>query len=252
MPGVADHAAIITGAAGGIGAQLCRRFLQAGASVVMTDVNADSLDALHGELGDEHGDRVVALAGDLSAPGLAEDLAGLAQESFGRLDILVANAGGGVVKPTLEHTEDTLQATIDRNLWTALRSALAVIPPMRTAGYGRIVFMGADSVRNGLDGHAVYNAAKGGVHAMARGFAREFAPDGITVNVVAPCATKTPDLDRFLRDDPSLAERFLRVIPVGRPAELDEVADAVLYLAAKENTFVTGQVLSVNGGANMG
>lgn len=194
---------------------------------------------------------MVAVAGDLSAPGTAERLVEAALTSFGRLDILVANAGGGVVRRTLDHTEETLQATIDRNLWTAIRSALAVIPHMREQGYGRVVLMGADSVRNGLDGHAIYNAAKGGVHAMARGLAREFAQDGITVNVVSPCATRTPELDRFLREDPELADRFLRVIPVGRPAELREVASATMYLASEEASFVTGQVLPVNGGSTM-
>ena len=131
--------------------------------------------------------------------------------------MLVNNAGGGVIRPTLEHTEETLQATIDRNLWTALRTTLAALPHMRERGYGRIVFVGADSVRNGLDLHAVYNAAKGGVHAFARGLAREYARDGITVNTVAPSATMTPDLERFLAQQPEAAEAFLRVIPMGRP-----------------------------------
>ena len=99
---------------------------------------------------------------------------------------------------------------------------------------------------------AASNAAKGGVHAMARGFAREFADDGVTFNVVAPCATESPDLSRFLEEDPAFAERFLQVIPLGRPASHADVAAAVLYLAGEEAGFVTGQVLSVNGGANMG
>ena len=165
--------------------------------------------------------------------------------------MLVNNAGGGVIRPTLEHTEDTLQATIDRNLWTAVRTTLAALPVMRDAGYGRVVFVGADSVHNGLDLHAVYNAAKGGVHAFARGLAREYARAGITVNTVAPSATATPDLERFLAEQPEAAEAFLRVIPIGRPASLEEVASAVAYLASDEASFITGQVLAVNGGANM-
>ena len=165
--------------------------------------------------------------------------------------MLVNNAGGGVILPTLEHTEETLQATIDRNLWSALRTTLAALPHMVNAGYGRVVFVGADSVRNGLDRHAVYNAAKGGVHAFARGLAREYARAGITVNTVAPCATATPDLERFLRDAPDAAEAFLQVIPMGRPAALEEVASAVAYLASEEAGFITGQTLGVNGGSTM-
>lgn len=252
MPGVLGRTAVVTGAAGGIGRELARAFLRAGASVVTSDVDADALGEATEALRAEGAREVLAVPATLAGPGGAQAVVEAALDRFGRLDVLVANAGGGVVRPTLEHTEETLQATIDRNLWTALRSALAVIPPMRAAGYGRVVFMGADSVRNGLDGHAVYNAAKGGVHAMARGLAREFAHDGLTFNCVAPCATRTPELDRFVAERPEMAEAFLRVIPVGRPAELSEVASAVLYLAGEEAGFVTGQVLSVNGGSTMG
>lgn len=251
MPGILGRTAIITGAAGGIGFELVRSFLAGGASVVMSDVDNAALELARTALAEQGAQEMVAVAGDLSAPGTSESLVQAALETFGRLDILVANAGGGVVCRTLDHTEETLQATIDRNLWTTIRSALAVLPHMQEQGYGRLVFMGADSVRNGLDGHAIYNAAKGGVHAMARGLAREFAQHGITVNVVSPCATRTPELDRFLRDDPELADRFLRVIPMARPAELREVASATLYLASEEAGFVTGQVLPVNGGSTM-
>lgn len=251
MPGILGRAAIVTGAAGGIGQELARSFLANGASVVLSDANKEALAALERDLLAAGAQALVAVPGDLSRPGTAEKLVAAALESFGRLDVLVANAGGGVVSRTLDHTEETLQATIDRNLWTAIRSALAVIPHFQQQHYGRVVFMGADSVRNGLEGHAIYNAAKGGVHAMARGLAREFAQDGITFNVVSPCATRTPELDRFLRDDPELADRFMRVIPVGRPAELREVASATMYLASEEAAFVTGQVLAVNGGSTM-
>lgn len=251
MPGVVGCAAIITGAAGGIGQELARAFLADGACVVISDLHEDALAKTRASLAEPGVEKIVSVAGDLSRPGTADALVTASLRAFGRLDVLVANAGGGVVARTLEHTEETLQTTIDRNLWTAIRSALAVIPHFQQQHYGRVVFMGADSVRNGLEGHAIYNAAKGGVHAMARGLAREFALDGITFNVVSPCATRTPDLDRFLRDDPALADRFMRVIPLGRPAELREVASATIYLASEEAGFITGQVLSVNGGSTM-
>jgi 2,3-dihydroxy-2,3-dihydro-p-cumate dehydrogenase len=90
------------------------------------------------------------------------------------------------------------------------------------------------------------------VHAFARGLARGYARAGVTINTVAPCATATPDLERFLADDPAAAEAFLRVIPMGRPAALTEVASAVAYLASEEARFITGQVLGVNGGSTMG
>ena len=236
MSRFAGRTAVVTGAGGAIGGAIARRLQDEGARLVLGDL--EPLDW----------PGATTVAGDLSDPDAAR---ALIAACGGRLDLLVNNAGGGVIRPTAEHTEQTLQATIDRNLWTALRTTLEALPLMAGAGYGRIVFVGADSVRNGLDRHAVYNAAKGGVHAFARGLAREYAGAGVTVNTVAPSATATPDLERFLAHDPEAAERFLRVIPMGRPAALEEVASAVAYLASEEASFITGQVLSVNGGANM-
>jgi 2,3-dihydroxy-2,3-dihydro-p-cumate dehydrogenase len=168
---------------------------------------------------------------------------------------LVNNAGGGVILPTERHTEATLQRTIANNLWTTLRCTLACIPPMRAAKYGRVVNIGADSVRNGLEDHAVYNAAKGGVHAMAAGFAREFATEGLTFNTVAPSYVATGTEERAVPAEGRIAHvlrRAVEVIPMGRPGRPEEVAAATLFLASEESSFITGQVLSVNGGSTMG
>jgi len=128
--------------------------------------------------------------------------------------------------------------------WYAVRK-------MRAQAYGRIVNLGADSVRNGLWDHAAYNAAKGGVHGLTTGMAREFAMDGITVNTVAACAVNTPQMMAITKSNPALAAKFVSVIPMGRPAEMEEVASMVSYLASAEASFVTGQVISVNGGSTM-
>ncbi|MEA2212371.1 MAG: 2,3-dihydroxy-2,3-dihydro-p-cumate dehydrogenase [Solirubrobacteraceae bacterium] len=254
MPGdgrFSGRAAIVTGAAGSIGAEIARRLGSEGAELVITDLNGDALSARAGELRERLGRAPAMVVGDLSTPDVAAALNDTARQRFGRIDVLVNNAGGGVIRPTLDQTEETLQATLDRNIWTAIRATLAVLPAMRAAGYGRVVFIGADSVRNGLADHAVYNAAKGGVHAFARGLAREYAPEGITVNTVAPCATATPELAAILETNPALGQAFVQVIPMGRPAAMEEVASAVAYLASEEARFITGQVLGVNGGSTM-
>src|SRR5262249_1014381 len=172
-------------------------------------------------------------AGDLSRPGRADMLLHAAVGAFGGVDILVNNAGGGGIRPTPEHTQETPCATIHKNLWTTIRCTLGVLAHRVERGYGRIINIGAESVRNGLTDHAIYNAAKGGVHAMTSGLAREFACAGITVNTVAPSYVQTPEITAALGAD-ALPDRFRYVlaravepIPMGRPATLDDRTAAV-------------------------
>src|SRR6201987_2112947 len=134
-----------------------------------------------------------------------------------------------------------LKTTGDRNFWSVLWCSWYAVPVMRKQGYGRIIHLGADSVRNGLWDHAAYNAAKGGVHGLTTGLAREFARDGITVNTVAPCAVATAQLEDVRRANPELVRKVIEIIPLGRPAEESEVASMVAYLAGAEAGFVTGQ-----------
>jgi 2,3-dihydroxy-2,3-dihydro-p-cumate dehydrogenase len=248
--------AIVTGGATGIGFQIVRRLLSDGARLMLAALtDADAQTALN-RLG-QLADRVATFGGDLSVPGPAEALLAAALAAFGQVDILVNNAGGGVIAPTLEHTEQTLQATISNNLWTTLRTCRAVLPHLVSRQYGRIISIGAESVRNGLTDHAVYNAAKGGVHGLTTGLAREFAGHGITVNVVAPSYTRTSELDAALAAGRApdrlgtVLSDAIGLIPMRRGAEADEVAGAVAFLAREDSGYITGQILSVNGGSSM-
>jgi 2,3-dihydroxy-2,3-dihydro-p-cumate dehydrogenase len=246
-----DQVVVVTGAAGGIGVVIARHFAEAGARLVLSDVNEKGLKSVAEDIAASGCDLPTVRAGDLSREEVAGDLIKSAVDIHGTLDVLVNNAGGGIIKPFLDHTPDTLRTTIDRNLWTTLWCTWHAVRIMKAKGYGRIVNIGADSVRNGLWDHAAYNAAKGGVHAMVTGLAREFAKDGITANVVAPCIVNTPQVQKATLMSPEVLQRFVDVVPMGRAGEMDEVASMVCYLASKEASFITGQVISVNGGSTM-
>lgn len=251
-PTLSGQVAVVTGAAHGIGLSIAHKFAAEGAKVVVTDLHEEPIARAADELrARNEGAEIVSFFGDLSQESVVAELLKVTESSVGPAAILVNNAGGGVIKPFLEHTADTLRATIDRNLWTVIWCCRAFLPPMLKAGYGRIINMGADSVRNGLLQHAAYNGAKGGVHGLTTGLAREFATSGVTINTVAPCAVRTAALERVQELDPPFAKHVIDVIPMGRPGEVDEVAAAVLFLAGRDASFITGQVLSVNGGSTM-
>ena len=240
-----QRSAIITGAASPIGSAIARRFKNEGASLMLADLDAEAVAVLADELD------ALVVTGDLSEEGRVRSMVERTHNELGSVDILVNNAGGGVIRPFLEHDATSLKATLDRNLWTTLWACHACLPYMIEAGYGRIVNIGADSVRNGLWDHAGYNAAKGGVHGLTTGIAREFAGTGITINTVAPCMVATPLVKAAAAKGSPLIQKFTEVIPMGRPAECEEVASMTAYLASKEAAFVTGQVISVNGGSTM-
>lgn len=251
--GLADRVAVVTGAAKGIGLAIAQRLGDEDAVVVIGDVDGDALAAAASTIGGARAGDVLTVRGDLSTREGAAELVSAAVERFGRVDVLVNNAGGGVIRDTLAHTEESLRETIDRNLWTTIYCTLEVLPVMVEHEYGRIVNIGAESVRNGLFQHAIYNAAKGGVHGLTTGLAREFIGAGITVNTVAPSMIATEQVAAIVAN-PELAPLLSKItdtIPAGRPGTMAEVASMVAYLASDEATFVTGQVISVNGGSSM-
>ena len=245
--------AIVTGAgkgSGGLGRAIAMRLAAGGAKVMVSDVDAKVAESA-AEIASETGAATLAFAGSLAVEDNVKQMVAQAMQAWGRIDILINNAGGGIIRPFLEHDAASFTETLERNLWTTLWCCHKVLPHMIARNYGRIVNIGADSLRTGIPNHAGYNAAKGGVIGMSAALARDFAAHDITVNTVSPCLINTVRFQGLKKTDPVLAGRFEAVIPKGRGVEIAEVVDTVCFLAKRETGFITGQEISINGGSAM-
>ncbi|MGH7906222.1 MAG: SDR family NAD(P)-dependent oxidoreductase [Candidatus Binataceae bacterium] len=242
--------AIVTGAAQGIGRAIADRLASEGANVMAADLRPAAAKVAE-ELSERHGVKVLPFIGDLGQKAVAQLLIDDTKNALGRIDVLVNNAGGGGVGPYEEFSEEAIQITFNNNLWAAFRCTEAALPVMRAQKYGRIVNVTANAVFGGLTYHAIVNSAKAGVHGLSSGLAAELGTTGITVNTVAPAITEIEATAEKLRmkDPPPVLLKAVGRIPMGRAAKMEEVAAAVAFFASPEASFISGQVLRVNGGS---
>lgn len=230
--------ALITGATGGIGVQIAKKMKQAGATVVVSGRNTAKMDA-------EFGDDFIKIPCDLSSDGGAVELIMETIEKAGKIDILVNNAG--ITKDTLlmRMSDEQFDDVMNTNLRSCFQLCRAVIMPMMKNRFGRIINMASIIGTIGGPGQANYAASKGGMIAMTKSIAAEVASRGITANAIAPGFIKTPMTDVLPEE---LKKNYLAQIPAGRFGEPEDIANACVFLASDEASYINGQVLHVNGG----
>jgi 2-hydroxycyclohexanecarboxyl-CoA dehydrogenase len=242
-----DRTIILTGGASGIGRATAFLLAREGARVLIGDI-------------DEAGGRSVAaesaaqelaieyLPLDLTKKHSIDDFVAAVYQRVARADGLVNGAGWDQIQPFLENPPEMWDRVIAINLMGAVRLTRGVLPPMVTAGTGKIVNISSDAGRVGSMGETVYAAAKGGLIAFTKSLARELARHRINVNCVCPGPTDTP---LFQRQPERMKEALTRAIPFRRIAQPIEIAQAVMFFLSSRSEYITGQVLSVSGGLTM-
>ena len=236
--------ALVTGASGGIGADIARALHKAGATVGLSGTRTAPLEDLAAELGN----RAHVLPCNLSDPASVEGLIKQATEAMGSVDILVNNAGITKDGLAMRMSDEDWQSVIDVNLTATFRLCRAAIRGMMKARWGRIVNISSVVGQTGNAGQVNYAASKAGMVGLSKSLAAEVASRGITVNCVAPGFIETAMTDK-LNDQQKAG--ILTAVPAGRMGTPDEIAAAVLYLASPEAGYVTGATLHVNGGMSM-
>jgi 2-hydroxycyclohexanecarboxyl-CoA dehydrogenase len=244
MGGLNDKIAIVTGGGQGIGRAISEKLAAEGATVVVTDLvgqNASqTADGLPG---------AIAIGVDVTDRQAVQAAADQILQLFGRVDVLVNNAGWDKASAFVDSDPGDWDRAISVNLYGVLHTCKAVLPIMAAQGSGAVVNLGSDAGRVGSSGEAVYSAAKGGVIAFTKSLAREMARHQVRVNCVCPGPTDTALFASFA--GPKLREALTKAIPFRRLGQPADVANVVAFLASDEAAFVTGQTVSVSGGLTM-
>jgi 3-oxoacyl-[acyl-carrier protein] reductase len=239
-------ATLVTGAASGFGAEIARVFAKEGAQVAIADLNEAGARDLSAEIGKQS----LAIKCDVSSGADVKNAVAATHARFGRLDIVVNNAGTSHRnKPMLEVNESEFDRVFAVNVKSLFHMAHAALPVMRAQGGGSLLNIGSTAGLRPRPGLTWYNGSKGAVNLLTKSMAVELAPDKIRVNALAPVAGDTPLLPTFLgTDSPEVRAKFIATIPLGRFSKPSDVAAAALFLSSDEAEFLTGVVLEVDGG----
>ena len=244
---LAGKVMLVTGGGSGIGQATALRGAREGARVVLTDIAEAGGSETEKALRAGGGDGLFVRA-DVTRGADWERALGVVEERYGRLDILFNNAGSNLIKPVTDVTEAEWDGLLTLNLKSMFLGVKHALPLMLRSGGGSIVNMASSLGLIGIPAMAPYCASKGGVIALTRQLALDYAGQGIRVNCVCPGPTLTPRLRRYLESGAAAAADLMANVPMGRFAEPDEIAATVLFLASDEASYITGAALVVDGG----
>jgi NAD(P)-dependent dehydrogenase (short-subunit alcohol dehydrogenase family) len=246
-----NKVALITGGSSGIGMAIAERFLKEGAKIVITGRSKERCDNAQKQLKAIVSDAVISVTGDVSKWGDVQKMVARTIKQFGRIDILINNAGIYLEKRIEETTEDEWDQVININLKGVFLCSKAVYPHFKTQGSGTIVNMSSDSGISGNPSEAAYCASKGGVTNLTRAMALDYAKENIRVNAICPAVINTPMLQKEVdmqEDKEAYLKEMDELHPIGRVGRPEEVAFAVLMVASDEASFITGANIPVDGG----
>ncbi len=235
---------IVTGASGGIGSALADKFAAAGADLILHGRKAETLEAKAQEIR-ALGRRAEVVTGNIKEPETAALLVATAVEKFGRIDILINNAGGNFAARLEDLSTNAWNAVIGTNLTGSFQTAVACLPVFTEQGGGNIINVGSSSANHAHPMRGAYAAAKAGIASLTKTMSWEWADRGIRVNCVEPGATLTP-ASRF--NSPEAERTFGENIALGRVGRPEEVADAIMFLCSGGASFITGTIVQATGG----
>ena len=244
-----DKVAIVTGGGQGIGEGIAMKLAREGAHVAIADLNLETANAV-AEKVKALGCKAIGVQTDVTSSASVNAMVQKVISELGTIDILVNNAGyvAPMMRNFTKETEDYWNQVIAVCLNGVILCSRAVVDTMIEKKGGKIVNIASDAARVGQQGQAVYSGAKGGVVAFAKAIAKELARYNINVNCIAPGATNTP---AFQQAPAEMREAAAKIYPLRRVAEVEDIANAVAFLASDEAAFITGQIISVSGGYTM-
>ena len=240
--------AIVTGAGQGMGKQVALDMAAEGAQVVICDVQQDALNETKGEI-EGAGGRCLSLKCDVSSRAQVEEMIRETKDTFGRVDILINNAGLLLTGTIEQTTDEIIDRTLDINVKGVLYAIRAVTPIMKAQRYGRIVNVASITGKNGDNTTVfVYGASKGALIALTRSVARQLGPFGVTCNAIAPHAVMTKMMSYW---DEEKKRSIADQIPVRRLGTPEDMSSLMMFLASDESSFITGETVNINGGYYM-